>query len=213
MNIQNSTIALAWLPGSGKTWLWEWLCIPWYHFHDMDNHGLENEVVWYWKNGVAQLVRKIGDRVFLRKEADFLMTHYWLMREWKFFSLENMVFSTSWSIVKVPESIEYLRQRARIILIRSSVRDEDEIATVLQNITRRPDWASRIVWMNDWPNGEKAESKTLEEELWKRLELYRKYADYTFVHPYTEKKEDRVHALREFILSNGITTTSTLHSA
>ncbi len=199
MDAQRVGIALIWLPGSGKSWIWKGLQFAGYHFHDMDNHWLENSIVWYGKWGVARLVQNIGDRAFLEREAEFLMTHYWRMSEWKFFSLENMVFSTSWSVVKVTKSIEYLRDRMHTILIRSSDDDQEEIGRVLSNISTRPDWQGRIVWMNRWVNGEEPESRTLEEELWKRLELYRRYADHVFIHPYTKNKSARVSALEEFI--------------
>jgi dephospho-CoA kinase len=46
MNIRKVAVAFTWLPGSGKSWLGEWLNIPGYYFHDMDNHWLENSIVW-----------------------------------------------------------------------------------------------------------------------------------------------------------------------
>lgn len=206
MNVSKVGISLLWLPWSGKTWLLKWLHIPWYHLHDLDNNGLENIVVWYGKWWVAALVSSIWDRCFLEKESQFLMTHYGRTWEWKFFTLDKMILSTSGSIVKVAESINYLRERTHTILLRTSSDDQAEIERVLENIRKRSDWATRIVGMNGWPNWEEAESKDIEEELWKRMALYRQYADHIFEYPFTRKKNERSDALREFLTSRWLVT-------
>lgn len=200
MNVSKVGISLLWLPWSGKTWLLRWLNIPGYHSHDLDNDGLENKVVWYGKWWVAQLVQSVWDRCFLERESQFLITHYGRAWEWKFFTLDNMILSTSGSIVKVDEWINYLRERTHTILLRTSRDDQEEIDRVMINIWKRRDWSKRIVWMNGWPNWESAESKNIEEELWKRMALYREYADYIFEYPFTRNKGERIYALREFII-------------
>ncbi len=200
-------ITVIWPPWSGKSALVKRLLrrISWWNILiDLDNNILESDL-WLWKDGIANYIQKYWDLAFLEYENNLTQKHLGVDGEWKTFGLNQAFLSASWSLPKSPEAMKYIKERTFVILLHADIED------VLKNIEEREDGASRIVWMNGWPNGEEPMSANLREEIIKRNAAYQEAADAVFIITQTDTIEERAEEFEKFILQ--IIENSILHSA
>ena len=207
MNIQKVGITVIWPPWSGKSTLVKrllWRISWWTKLIDLDNDILDSNIC-LWKDGIANYIPKYWDLAFLNYENECTQEHLGVEGEWKTFSLNRAFLSASWSLPKSPEAMKHIKERTFVILLHADVED------VLKNIEWRADGASRIVWMNWWPNGEEPMSATLRDEVIKRDGVYQEAADIVFIVKQTDNIEERAEEFYKLILQ--IIENSTLHSA
>jgi Shikimate kinase len=167
---QKEGITLIGAPWSWKTTIWGLLdpYLEWWEFHDMDDDGLQNPQVWWGSDWVANKLHELWDNGFLEAEWRFVLDNYGRKAEWKYFSFEKTLFSSTWSLPLSPEAMKHVRERTHVILI------DVPISILVERSNKwRPDGNSRIVGMN----GKTPQFKTLEETLEYRWEIYRKSAD------------------------------------
>lgn len=184
--IEKTGITLIWPPGSGKSTLSWHLTrhMLWWNLHDHDDHGLELELKARGYVSIADAISKIGDRAFLDFEEWFTCENYGNHEEAKIFSLDRTIFASSGSIVRSKKAIVHIRKRTHVILL------DTPIAIAISHIQSRPGGAWRIIGMNGWPNDEKPLHETLEEELFYRESLYKKYQDSIFPYQKWESPEE-----------------------
>lgn len=172
-------ITLIGAPWSWKTTIWKLLepHLSWYNFHDMDDHGLQHPEFWWGKDWVVKKLVKLWDQEFLKAEWQFVLDNYGLGNEWRKFSFEWMLFSSTGSLPLSPKAMQHVRDRTLVILV-------DVPIDVLEKRSKpdgRPDGNTRIVGMN-W---ERPQFCTLRETLEYRWEIYKNSCD--FLLPYMEE--------------------------
>jgi shikimate kinase len=150
--IMNNLILIG-MPWAGKTTIWNPLAEKLqYRFRDSDEDILKKTT-----HDVSHWLEQLGDDSFLEFEAMLVKEYYQY--------ITHTVLSTWWSVVLVPESVTFLKERGKLILL------DTPIESILEREASMK--TERIVGMN-WEN---PRFKNLRELFEFRRETYRKSAD------------------------------------
>lgn len=168
---QSTNITIIGAPWSGKTTIWKLIVqeIPKLHFHDMDDDWLQNKEVGWWDSGVAKKLSELWDEGFVDAEGEFVIENYGTRAEGKKFNLDNILFSSTWSLPLHRKAMNHIRARSHVILIDVPM----PVLVGRSSPTGRPDGNTRIVGMN----GKTPRFQTLAETLEYRWAIYRQCAD------------------------------------
>lgn len=187
-------IAIIGLPGSGKSAIAKRIKINWWNHHDHDDHWLEDPSIWLGHWWIAKKIIDIWDSAFLQYESDFTIQNYGRASEGKLFTLDNIIFASSGSLVRSPSAMQHILERTFVILIHTPIEQ------ALKNIENRSDGSGRIIGMNGWPHDEKPMHNTLKEELQYREALYQKNCDAVFLHQGNMSIDNLTREFEKFVM-------------
>lgn len=150
-----NNLILIGMPWAGKTTIWEPLAEKvQYRFRDSDEDIFKKTT-----HDVSHWLEQLGDDSFLGFEAMLVKEYYQYMT--------HTVLSTGWSVVLVPPTVDFLKQRGKLILLDTPI---EEI------LKRSKDMRiDRIVGMN----GKDSKFTTLKELFEYRKGIYHEVADVT----------------------------------
>jgi shikimate kinase len=150
-----SNLILIGMPWTGKTTIWKPLAEKlWYEFRDSDDDILEKT-----NCDVSDWLKWLGNEWFLAFEAKKIQEYYAQMA--------STILSTWWSVVLVPETVDFLKKRGKLILL------DTPIESILERESHMR--TDRIVGMN----GKNPKFKTLRELFEFRKTIYSQVQDAT----------------------------------